>query len=75
LDQIPEHIDPLFIRFWTVQQNFAAKKNRTKMAGKPNPMSQIKQLMILYKQGKGRKTIARILGISKKYGKDVFGEA
>jgi transposase len=48
-----------------VQQNFAAKKNRTKMAGKPKPMSQIKQLMILYKQGKGRKTIARILGISK----------
>lgn len=35
------------------------------MAGKPKPMSQIKQLMILHKQDKGRKTIARILGISK----------
>lgn len=35
------------------------------MAGKPKPMSQIKQLMILHNQGKGRRTIARILGISK----------
>jgi DNA-binding CsgD family transcriptional regulator len=35
------------------------------MAGKSKPMSQIKQLMILHNQGKGRKTIARILGISK----------
>lgn len=35
------------------------------MAGKPKPMSQIKQLIILNKQGKGVKTIARILDISK----------
>lgn len=35
------------------------------MAGKPKPMSQIKQLIILHNQGKGRKTIARTLGISK----------
>lgn len=35
------------------------------MAGKPKPMSQIKQLMRLHQQGKGRKAIARILGISK----------
>lgn len=35
------------------------------MAGKPKPMSQIKQLLLLHQQGKGRKTIARTLGISK----------
>ena len=35
------------------------------MAGKPKPMSQIKQLILLHQQGKGRKTIARTLGISK----------
>lgn len=35
------------------------------MAGKPKPMSQIKQLIILNRQGKGIKTIARILDISK----------
>ncbi|QDH78190.1 IS21 family transposase [Echinicola soli] len=35
------------------------------MAGKPKPMSQIKQLIILNKQGKGIKTIARMLGMSK----------
>lgn len=35
------------------------------MAGKPKPMSQIKQLLQLYKQGKGKKTIARSLNISK----------
>jgi transposase len=45
--------------------NFTAKKKRVDMAGKPKLMSQIKQLMILHSQGKGRKTIARILGISK----------
>ena len=28
-------------------------------------MSQIKQLILLHKQGKGRKTIARLLGMSK----------
>ena len=35
------------------------------MAGKPKSMSQIKQLLLLHQQGKGRKTIARILGMSK----------
>ncbi|MGK7392753.1 MAG: IS21 family transposase [Candidatus Cyclobacteriaceae bacterium M2_1C_046] len=35
------------------------------MAGKPKSMSQIKQLLLLHQQGKGRKTIARALGISK----------
>lgn len=35
------------------------------MAGKPRPMSQIKQLLKLYSQGKGKKTIARSLNISK----------
>jgi transposase len=35
------------------------------MAGKPKSMSQIKQLLLLHQQGKGKKTIARMLGISK----------
>lgn len=35
------------------------------MAGKTKSMSQIKQLILLHQQGKGRKTIARTLGISK----------
>ena len=35
------------------------------MAGKPKPMSQIKQLLQLHEQGKGIKNIARSLGISK----------
>jgi transposase len=35
------------------------------MAGKPKPMSQIKQLLRQHKQGTGVKTIARNLGISK----------
>ena len=35
------------------------------MAGKPKSMSQIKQLLLLHQQGKGLKTIARILGMSK----------
>ncbi|MGQ1889975.1 helix-turn-helix domain-containing protein [Thermophagus sp. OGC60D27] len=35
------------------------------MAGKPKSMSQIKQLLHLHQQGKGKKQIARILGISK----------
>lgn len=36
-----------------------------RMAGKPKPMSQIKQLLLLYDQGKGIKTIARTLQMSK----------
>ena len=35
------------------------------MAGKPKPMSQIKQLIRLYQAGTGKKTIARDLGLSK----------
>ena len=35
------------------------------MAGKPKRMSQIKQLLKLHKQKKGKKEIARILGVSK----------
>ena len=35
------------------------------MAGKPKTMSQIKQLLLLHQQGKGKKTIARLLGMSK----------
>jgi transposase len=35
------------------------------MAGKPKPMSQIKQLLQLHHQGKAKKYIARSLGISK----------
>ncbi len=39
--------------------------NRASMAGKPKPMSQIKQLLQLHQQGKGKKFIAINLGISK----------
>jgi transposase len=35
------------------------------MAGKPKHMSQIKQLLRLHKEGESKKSIARILGISK----------
>jgi len=35
------------------------------MAGKPKRMSQIKQLLLLHQQGEGKKSIARILGMSK----------
>jgi DNA-binding CsgD family transcriptional regulator len=35
------------------------------MAGKPRPMSQIKQLLLLHQQQNGVKTIARKLGMSK----------
>lgn len=35
------------------------------MAGKPKPMSQIKQLIRLHQQGKGRKFIARALNMSR----------
>ena len=35
------------------------------MAGKPSRMSKIKQLLRLHEQGKGVKTIARDLGMSK----------
>jgi transposase len=35
------------------------------MAGKPKSMSQIKQLLLLHQQGKGKKTIASLLGMSR----------
>ncbi|MEX0681260.1 MAG: helix-turn-helix domain-containing protein, partial [Balneolales bacterium] len=35
------------------------------MAGKPKPMSQIKQLLRLHQQGAGKKHIARTLSISR----------
>ncbi len=35
------------------------------MAGKIKTMSQIKQLLIMHKQGHGKKTIAKALGMSK----------
>lgn len=44
------------------------------MAGKPKPMSQIKQLLLLHNQGKGVKTIARTLGISKNTVKDYIAK-
>jgi len=40
------------------------------MAGKPKPMSQVKQILRLYHQGKGIKTIARSLSVSKNTVKD-----
>jgi transposase len=64
VDQIPDHIDPLFeVLVFLSDLNQPLKKNA--MAGKPKSMSQIKQLILLHRQGKGRKTIARTLGISK----------
>lgn len=44
------------------------------MAGKPRPMSQIKQLLRLHKKGDGTKTIARNLGISKNTVKSYLGK-
>ena len=40
------------------------------MAGKPKPMSQVKQILRMHADGKGIKTIARSLGISKNTVKD-----
>ena len=44
------------------------------MAGKPKRMSTIKQLLILYQQGNGRKTIAKALGMSKNTVKSYLGK-
>jgi len=44
------------------------------MAGTPKPMSQIKQLLLLYDQGKGIKTIARTLQMSKNTVKTYIGK-
>lgn len=40
------------------------------MAGKTKNMSKIKQLLLLHEQGKGKRTIARMLGMSKNTVKD-----
>jgi transposase len=45
--------------------DFNESLKRIDMAGKPTNMSQIKQLLMLQEQGKGIKTIARAIGISK----------
>lgn len=45
------------------------------MAGKPKPMSQVKQILRLYHQGKGIKTIARALSVSKNTVKDYIQKA
>jgi hypothetical protein len=37
------------------------KSQRLPMSGNPKSMSQIKQLIIFRQQGKGKKTIARLL--------------
>lgn len=45
------------------------------MAGKPKPMSQVKQILRLHQQGKGKKTIAKALSISKNTVKDYIQKA
>ncbi len=45
------------------------------MAGKPKPMSQVKQILRLHYQGKGIKTIARTLSVSKNTVKDYIQKA
>jgi transposase len=45
------------------------------MAGKPRPMSQIKQLLLLHHQGQSRKFIARSLNISKNTVKSYLDKA
>lgn len=45
------------------------------MAGKPKPMSQVKQILRLYHQGKGIKTIARALSVSKNTVKEYIQKA
>ena len=45
------------------------------MAGKPKSMSQVKQILRLHQQGKGKKTIAKALSISKNTVKDYIQKA
>ncbi len=45
------------------------------MAGKPKPMSQVKQILRLHRQGKGIKTIARAPSVSKNTVKDYIQKA
>lgn len=49
--------------------------NRIPMAGKAKPMSQVKQILLLHQQGKGKKSIARSLGISKNTVKSYLAKA
>jgi hypothetical protein len=53
------------VRWFQLLSVFNESLKRIDMAGKPTNMSQIKQLLILQEQGKGIKTIARTIGISK----------
>ena len=62
---IPEHIDPLCRDFVKVLFLRGFLTTNRVMAGKIKPMSQVKQLLLMYKDGRGRKEIARSLGISK----------
>lgn len=63
---IPEYTNPSHIKEFWFFAGFDNPANRTiTMAGKPKSMSQIKQLLLLHQQGRGRKTIVRILGMSK----------
>lgn len=45
------------------------------MAGKPKTMSQVKQILRLHQQGKGKKTIAKTLSVSKNTVKDYIQKA
>ncbi len=45
------------------------------MAGKPKPMSQVKQILRLHLQGKGIKTIAKALSVSKNTVKEYIHKA
>lgn len=45
------------------------------MAGKPKPMSQVKQILRPHQQEKGKKTIAKVLSVSKNTVKDYFNKA
>src|SRR5690606_21746371 len=45
------------------------------MAGKPKRMSQVKQILRMHLQGKGKKTIARALSVSKNTVKEYMAKA
>ena len=66
-EKIRSILTPLFqktnrFRFFSIKFN-QTTKTECAMAGKPKPVSQIKQLLQLYKLGKGKKSIARSLNI------------
>ncbi len=45
------------------------------MAGKPKRMSQVKQILRMHLQGKGKKTIARALSVSRNTVKEYIAKA